>query len=211
MIRRSFVPSLAALLLLLAAPLSGARAEATHAAKPSKAARRGTPGAEQVRFEKLLEQSMRERFAANPSYATYMGVHDFDTRLENTSKAEIDAEAASMRRTITALEAIDKAKLDADARIDYDLFAGDLNGRLFRMTELRDWEKDPGTYGYGWAIGNLIARNFAPPKTRLRAVIARLRQVPRQLDNGRANVKNPPELLARFSAEDLEGLVAYLD
>lgn len=205
MIRRSSVPALAALLLLLAA---GAPAPAAAAAKSAKP---GKPGTEGARFERLLEQSMRERFAANPSYATYMGMHDFDTQLENTTRASVDAQAAQIRHTLTELGTIDKAKLDVNARIDYDLFENDLKGRLFRMVDLREWEKDPGAYGYGWAIGNLIARNFAPPKTRLKAVIARLRQVPRQLDNGRANVKNPAELLARFAAEDLEGLVDYLD
>jgi uncharacterized protein (DUF885 family) len=207
MIRRSLVSPLAALLLLLIAPHPARAAEPASAAKPAK----GKPGAEQVRFERLLERSTRERFAANPSFATYLGVHDFDTQLENTSKASIEAQAAAIRRALDELGTIDKAKLDADARVDYDLFASDLKGRLYRATELKEWEKDPGSYGYGWSIENLIARNFAPPKTRLKAVIARLRQVPRQFDNGRANVKNPAELLARFSAEDLEGLVAYLD
>jgi uncharacterized protein (DUF885 family) len=202
MIRRLTVPALAALLLLVSAGAPAARAATP---KPGK------PGAEKARFERLLERTMRERFASNPSLATYMGVHDFDTQLENTSRASIDADAASIRRALADLATIDKAKLDAGARIDYDLFEYDLNGRLFRLVDLKEWEKDPGFYGYGWAIGNLIARDFAPPKTRLKAVIARLRQVPRQLDNGRANVKNPAELLARFSAEDLEGLVSYLD
>jgi len=206
MIRRLTVPSLAALLLLLSAPGgSAADAATTAAAKPGK------PGAEGARFERLLERSMRERFAQNPSYATYMGVHDFDTQLENTSRAAVDAQAASIRRALAELAAIDTTKLDANARIDYALFENDLKGRLFRMVDLREWEKDPGAYGYGWAIENLIARNFAPPTTRLKAVIARLHQVPRQLENGRANVKNPAELLARFSADDLEGLVDYLN
>lgn len=202
MIRRFTAPALAALLLLVLASAPAARAATP---KPGK------PGAENARFERLLEQTMRGRFAANPSFATYMGVHDFDTQLENTSRAAIDAQAASIRRALAELATIDKAKLGADARIDYDLFEYDLKGRLFRLVDLKEWEKDPGSYGYGWAIGNLIARDFAPPKTRLKAVIARLRQVPRQLDNGRTNVKNPAELLARFSAEDLEGLVSYLD
>lgn len=202
MIRRFTAPALAALLLLV---LAGAPAARAATPKPGK------PGAENARFERLLEQTMRGRFAANPSFATYMGVHDFDTQLENTSRAAIDAQAASIRRALAELATIDKAKLGADARIDYDLFEYDLKGRLFRLVDLKEWEKDPGSYGYGWAIGNLIARDFAPPKTRLKAVIARLRQVPRQLDNGRTNVKNPAELLARFSAEDLEGLVSYLD
>jgi uncharacterized protein (DUF885 family) len=86
-----------------------------------------------------------------------------------------------------------------------------LKARLFRLTEIRDWEKDPSSYGYGWAIENLIARDFKPAEARLRSVIARLEQVPRQLRNGRDNVKNPPRLNTQFAADDFEGMIGYLD
>lgn len=166
---------------------------------------------ERSRFDALLEKATRERYEWNPSLATFMGVHDYDAQLENTTKAAIQAEADRVRRQMRELAAINRAKLGFDRRVDYDLFENDLKGRLYRLTELRDWEKDPSGYGYGWSIESLIARNFAPAEERLKSVIARLRQVPRQLGNGRANLKNPNKLIAEFAAEDFEGMIGYLD
>jgi uncharacterized protein (DUF885 family) len=162
-------------------------------------------------FERLLERATREKFASQPSFATYMGVHDFDRELENTSRAAVEARVNQIRRALRELAAIDPKTLRPETRIDYDLFRNDLDANLFRIATLREWEKDPSAYGYGWGIENLIARDFAPQATRLRAVIARLRQAPRQLRNGRANVKNPDPLIARFAADDMEGLIGYLD
>lgn len=210
MTRRFAPPVLAAVLLVLAAVAPLHTAAAATPAK-SAAAKSGRPGAERARLDRLIQRGMREKFAWSPSFATYSGNHDFDTKLENVTAAGVEARAAQIRGSQRELEAIDPSRLDVEGRIDYELFRNDLRGELFRLTELREWTKDPSNYGYGWALENLIARKFAPPQTRMKAVIARLRLVPRQLANGRANVKNPPELIARFAADDLEGLVSYLD
>jgi len=185
---------------------------ALHAAPSASTAAATAKGSEgDQRFERILERDTRERFSFNPSLATFVGVHDYDDALENTTKANVNAQAVAIRRSLKELAALHRAQLDPQTRIDYDLFESDLRGRLFRLTEIREWETDPSAYGFGWALENLIARNFAPPEKRLRSVIARLKQVPRQLSNGRANLKNPSPLIARFAAEDLEGLVGYLD
>ncbi|MGE5179576.1 MAG: DUF885 domain-containing protein [Bacteroidota bacterium] len=207
------IPAALAAGLLSVSSLGAAPADAAPSARPRAAAKAParTSTVEQTRFERLLERATREKFASQPSFATYMGVHDFDTRLENTSRAAVDARVAQLRGELRELAGIDPKKLRPETRIDYDLFRNDLDANLYRMATLREWEKDPGAYGYGWGVENLIARDFAPQPTRLRAVIARLRQAPRQLRNGRANVKNPAPLIASFAADDLEGLIGYLD
>ncbi|HEV8128899.1 MAG TPA: DUF885 domain-containing protein [Candidatus Eisenbacteria bacterium] len=187
-------------LLLLLLPLAGSALGAPPAASGAKG-----------RFDALLERATRERWESNPSLATFMGIHTYDSKLENTTKAAIQSQTAALEKNLRELHAIDKAALDSNRQIDYDLFESDLNARVFRLAQTREWEKDPGTYGYGWALENLIARDFAPPSARLRSVIARLEQVPRQLQNGRTNLKNPPRMIAEFAAEDFEGMIGYLD
>jgi uncharacterized protein (DUF885 family) len=200
-----------ALALLALSPAPGTAEPAPRSALAGAATVTVAEDRERSRFDELIARATRERFEWNPSLATYMGVHDYDAKLENTTKASVEARAAVIRRDLRDLAAIDHAKLGFDRQIDSDLLESDLKGSLFRLTELRDWEKDPGSYGYGWSLENLIAREFAPAEARLQSVIARLRQVPRQLANGRANVKNPHPLIAQFAAEDLDGMVGYLD
>jgi uncharacterized protein (DUF885 family) len=188
------------LALVLAFLLSAAMPAPT-AAAPTDAAR----------LDALVRKYFDGHYAFEPSLATFMGVHTYDRELENTTRARVDKEAASIRATLRELDAIPRAKLDVSGQVDYDLFRNTIQGHLYRLTELRPWETDPGAYGLGWALENLIARDFAPAPERLRSVIARLRLLPRQFVNARANLKNPPRLLAEFAAEDLEGSLSYLD
>jgi len=187
-----FALVLPALLLSTAAPV---------AAAPSDAAR----------LDALVRKYMDGHFSFQPSLATFMGVHTYDHELENTTRARIDKEAAFIRSTLRELDAIPRDKLDAGGQVDYDLFRNTIQGHLYQITDLRPWETDPGAYGLGWCLENLIAREFAPAPERLQSVIARLRLLPRQFVNARANLKNPPRLLAEFAADDLEGSLSYLD
>lgn len=189
----------ASLLLVLAFALSS----------PAPAAEPASP--EAARLDALVHRYMDRYYAFNPSLATFMGVHTYDRELENTTRANVEKQAAIIRATLRDLDAIPRAKLDTGGQVDYDLFRNTIQGHLFGLTELRQWENDPGAYGLGWALENLIARDFAPAPERFRSVIARLRLLPRQFANARANLKNPPRLLAEFAAEDLDGSLSYLD
>ena len=144
-------------------------------------------------------------------WATTSGLHQYDSLLTDLSRPAIDREIERTRSVLDETRKIDASKLSDSARVDYDLFARGVEGHLFDLTEIRGWENDPSTYNYGHTIFALIARNYAPPEQRLRMVTARLRQVPRLLASGKENVKNPPEMFARFGAEDLGGTIEFLD
>ncbi len=195
MTRRSFASMLLAAALALSSPAAAAEPASPEAA----------------RLDALVHRYMDSHYAFNPSLATFMGVHTYDRELENVTRANVDKEAASIRATLRELDAIPREKLDTGGQVDYDLFRNTIQGHLFRLTELRQWENDPGAYGLGWSLENLIARDFAPAPERLRSVIARLKLLPRQFANARANLKNPPRLLSEFAAEDLDGSLSYLD
>jgi len=163
------------------------------------------------RFEALAQRYMDGYYAFRPGWATTMGYHNYDAQLEGLSHRSIEAEAARIRAALAVLMKMDPRRLSEANRIDYDLFRHQAQGHLFDLIEIRRWENDPSAYNYGEAILPLIARSFAPPEARLRLVTARLRQVPRLLQNARANLKNPPRLYAEFAAEDFDGLVEFLD
>ncbi|MGE5176481.1 MAG: DUF885 domain-containing protein [Hyphomicrobiales bacterium] len=192
--------------LAAAAVVVFALAGAALAAEPAANA-----GSDQARFEALIRRSVAEHFAFEPSFATFMGVHDHDAELEDYSKAAIDRHVAALRASLADLKKIDPAKLSPESRIDYAFFQRSTEGQIFRWAELRGWEKDPTQYGFAWGIDNLIARPFAPPEERLKSVVARLEQVPRQFENARKNLVNPPPLFTQFAAGDLEGSIEYLD
>ena len=170
-----------------------------------------TGNAAEKALSALVSEYARGYFAFDPAFATTWGLHQYDRFLPDRSRAAIDREVARTRKALAAAKAFPVAQLGDSARIDYDLFARQVEGHLFDLTEIRRWENDPGTYNYAGAIFALMARNYAPPEKRLTLVTTRLTQVPKLLESGRQNVKNPPALFASFAAEDFEGTIDFLD
>ncbi len=195
-----------------ATPRAGAAAPATPrvrvAGRPPVAAR--FPAAER-RFQELARRSIEASWAFSPSWATTMGRHEYDTRLEDFSRASIDREVARCRTTLKELAGIPRASLGDTAQVDYDLFESGVRAHLFDLTEIRRWERDPGVYAYGEAVFGIMARTYAPPEERLRRIIARLEQVPRQYAAARANLRHPPAIFTRLAADECEGAVSFLE
>jgi uncharacterized protein (DUF885 family) len=166
---------------------------------------------EDRRFEDAARRYIEGEWAYNPSWATTWGRHEYDLKLEDRSRATIDREIARTRAAIAGFEAMDAGKLSGRNRIDHALVLSQARGHLLELTEIRPWERNPSSYGYGDAVFGLMARTFAPPEKRLRAVIARLSQVPALYAAARENLKNPPALFTRFAASECEGQISFLD
>ena len=166
---------------------------------------------EKATFETLARRYMMGNYAFNPSFATSWGIHDFDDSLENWSPERLRAEEQRVRDGMKELEGVRAEKLDAPTRIDYDLLRTGMQSNLYNLTEGRGWENDPGQYNYGLTLQSMIAVSYAPLEQRMRSLTHRLQQVPRQLANARANLKNPPALFTEFAAGDFEGTISYLE
>lgn len=207
-------------------PLAASLSLAVFMIQPAPAAERSAPppaagqsepgsgaasGAAEQRFAALAEEYSRATFAFHPGWATTWGTHEYDSILGDRSRAAIDREIARLKRTLAELKRVDAALLSDSTRIDYDLFHRTVEGQLFNLTRIRGWEKDPSSYNYSEAIFGLVARSFAPPEDRLRSVIARLKQVPRLLESGKRNLKNPPLMFTQFASEDFEGAIEFLN
>jgi uncharacterized protein (DUF885 family) len=55
----------------------------------------------------------------------------------------------------------------------------------------------------------IMSRKFAPPEARLKSLIERERQMPKVLDNARANLSNPPRIYTEVAIEQLPGNIDF--
>ena len=76
---------------------------------------------------------------------------------------------------------------------------------------IRGWEKNPDLYSSGVtnSIFTLMERPYAPVNTRLRAAIAREKQIPQVFVDARANLKNPPRIYTEVALEQIPGLISF--
>ena len=214
-LRRSAVRRFAAYAAILGLGLA---LPALHPARAADTAQPATGAADaasfpimQKRFEQFVRRYVDARFAFNPADATRDGMHGYDGKLPDYSPGAIVQEERRIRVALTELGEIDREQLDPIIRIDYDLYHRKIEGDLFSLTEERGYEKDPGRYNVGWALDPLISQEFAPPETRLRSLIGRLKETPRFLTQAKENLKRPPRLFTEFAIEEFPGTIEYLE
>jgi uncharacterized protein (DUF885 family) len=164
-------------------------------------------------FSRFVDDYFEAQFRAQPTSGTEAGLHQYDDRLEDLSRARIDARIAELKQLQSRLAALDRAKLGFDESIDAQALDGDIRGGLQMLETLRTWESNPMLYVRlpGGAVDGLIKRDFAPAHDRLRSVVARLKAIPAVYAAARANVQNPPKEFTDLSIRMCKGSIGYFE
>ena len=131
-------------------------------------------------------------FRLDPSNAVYQGRHDFDGQLPDWSAAGLARQASFLRDAIRRAQAFDPARLDAQGRFERGYLIKVAQGKLFWLTDADQPHANPAYYVNGGLDPNVyIARTYADAPTRMKALTAMFRQVPRAAQQIRANLKTP--------------------
>jgi uncharacterized protein (DUF885 family) len=155
-------------------------------------------------FEQVL-------FRFSPTLGTSVGLHQYDTQLEDYSAANVQREVAALQEWEKKIAAIDTSALDANPAADRDILLNNIRGTLLQLQVIRGWEKNPDNYSSGVtsSIFTLMERPYAPANTRLRAAVERERHIPQVFVDARKNLKNPPKIYTEIALEQIDGLVSF--
>ena len=145
-------------------------------------------------------------FPYNPTAATSAGIHKYDDKLEDYSKAANSARLAALKKFEAEFE-----QLPGDA--DRDLLLHYIRASRFELETVRMWEKNPDVYSSGICNSAFVimSRKFAAPEVRLKALTARERSMPQALAEARANLKNPPRVYTEIAIEQLPGIIGFFE
>ena len=150
-------------------------------------------------------------FPTNPTTATTDGLHAYDGKLEDYSRAAVDANVKALQQWQARVTAVDPAPLSEYVRGDRELVLNNIHSTLLTLQTIRPWQKNPDIYSSGITNSafSLMERKFAPPETRLRALVAREQLMPAALADARKNLDNPPKIYTEIALEQLPGLVHF--
>ena len=162
-------------------------------------------------FDHVVDDYFDFVFQFHPSYGTAAGFHQYDAKLEDFSRAAVEAEIAGSNRYLAKLNAIPKAQLPPESADDLEFLASSIRSRLLELQNIQMWRKDPNTYSssVSYSLFLIMERNFASPEERLRSIIAREKSIPQALKDGEANLSDPPKIYVEVALEQMPGEVDF--
>ena len=192
-----------AALLALAAPLT--TSVAAPARKPAARVRQAPTWAQ------FRAATLEAFFRIDPANAVYQGRHDFDGGLPDWSAAGLRRQVNFWQVTISQAEAFPAARLTAAERFERDYMVQVAKGRLFWLTDADYPHTNPAYYVGGGLDPNVyVARAYAPPAVRMRALTRYLRLIPPAAAQIRANLKTPmPLSFVNYGAAGFNGFAEY--
>ncbi|MDH4290963.1 MAG: DUF885 domain-containing protein, partial [Aquincola sp.] len=168
-----------------------------------------------ARFEALSQRFIGEFGRYSPVYATALGDHRFDGELDDLSPAGRAATLAWARAALAELQSIDRGALSRANQVDAAMLDNQLRYAIWSEETFRDWSWDPLVYTQltGQALYGLLAREFAPLPDRLRSLTSRLEQLPRLLEQARANLvpARVPAIHAETAVKQNPGVMSLVD
>jgi hypothetical protein len=166
---------------------------------------------EPTSFQSLVKSYYDAEFQAHPVTATRVGIHDYDTLVDDLSAEAFAKNIARLHAALTEIAAIAPKSLEPMDRDDREIMIGTIKGALLDDEIIQYWRHDPDRYSRvaTSAIFELVHREFAPAKDRLSAAIARERQIPALLAAGKANIEHPPRAFVEIAIRNLAGSLNF--
>lgn len=184
----------------------GGEATRPEAEKPSNAVAVTTPSGDAA-FAGFVHDFLDDMYRRQPTTATFLGIHDYDDRLEDYSRQAVDETVAALKAFHSRLMAIDPKTLTAANQLDHEQMRRAIDGRLLTLEVIRPWATQPDTYSS--SLTNtayiMIKRQFAPADVRLRQLIAREKAMPAALAEARKNLDNPPRIATEIALQQIDG------
>jgi len=158
----------------------------------------GTASSSSRAFSALVDEYLDGWAAFYPSIAAGNGIHTHDGELEDFSAPNIARQLSWFREMKTRLMRIDADSLTLDERVDHRILEGVIDGWILDLDVARSWQRNPMIYASAIADGvhNLMTMESAPAQERMERMRFKLRGVPLLLTAARANLRNPPRILA---------------
>ncbi len=203
--------SLAAILILLTASASSARDESEQRGNEKLA----IADDKDIKsfFKTLVDKYFESSFRFDPDQATVLGIHDYDSVAPDFSKARLDERSTELRSFLNQFEEIKPGNLSHQEQRDRELITSTIKGKLVTLDEQHEWQRNPDLYTAqsSTMIYDLMSRNFAPLRERLKSVIAREKKIPQILKAASANLKQPPKIYLTIALDQLAGSIEFFE
>jgi uncharacterized protein (DUF885 family) len=166
-------------------------------------------------MDALAEEIVRWYAQWNPVYGTYLGIHDYDHMLPDSSLSALKEEIRRTKEFKARLQALKPEELSPARQIDRRTLLSAMDLSLFDEEVLHRSEMYPAAPGeFGTSIMLLYQREFAPLPERLQCISARFAAAPKYLGDAKERLTRPVKLWTTIGIEScsqLQGLLKMIE
>jgi len=141
-------------------------------------------------FEKLSEEYIKGYLDWHPQSAVSLGYHEYDGKINDYSKAAIEAEVSRLKEYEIQFSKIDSASLSTKEYYDWKLLKSNIKDELFSIEDLGVYTKNPMSYASIIDVNIYIKRNFAPIEQQIKSIIAIENEAPKIYENAKVNLED---------------------
>ena len=166
--------------------------------------------AERTPWPQFVAAVVDDYYARNPEEAVDAGLHEYDGQASDLSLDAMNDYVAWMDRVIADASAYEDLEgIDAFER---DYLVQELRGQRFFLRDAAFPRSNPVWYSRQFGFSVYVDREYAPPEERLAAYTTYISQMPRMLEQMRANLEPPlPAPYVNVAHGIFTGLADYLE
>jgi uncharacterized protein (DUF885 family) len=97
-------------------------------------------------FDKLVDGYFDSYYQYHPTPATEAGFHQYDNKLEDYSRANINAEIDILKKQQIQFDEFPTLRLSEEQAGDFDVLDSNIEARLLELQHVQSWRKDPDFY-----------------------------------------------------------------
>ncbi len=158
----------------------------------------------------FVDGFIEERFELDPSFAVYQGRHEFDGRLPDWSEEGLEAQRAQLHDALAEALAFEPSRLTERERFERNYVASVIRGELFWLETADIYRSNPAAYRGALSPSVYTTVPYAEPAQRLTAYTEYLTNIPRAVEQIRANLRTPmPETFVDFGVSMAQGYADY--
>lgn len=169
---------------------------------------------EDTNFNTFFQDHLEERLRQSPVYASNLGDHRYDDQIDDISSAAREKQLNGLRQTLQKLESeFDYAELSRPSQIDFEIFKQDLEEELWLTENIRELENDPRSYNeyLSGCVYRLLSQSSLPLENNISNAIARIRQLPRIIDEAQRTLKSPPLPVLETGIKQNLGVISFYE
>lgn len=167
----------------------------------------------QESVNKFLDEFLDEYFRRRPVNASFVGKHEYDSKLPDFSKSGIVDTIESMEELLILCNSIDESGINSQTIIDKKIAKGYLETQLWEFNSNHFYKGNPAMYT-GEAVFSLIVlflTDYAVAENRYIAFIERVKSLSTFFANAKDNIERAPEEWTLKAIRDCKGALIFLE